>query len=202
LGMLPPYRPLLAVEDLAAVTRRVAPSLWSTPEGLGMFAEALEMARGYRLASVWVLNPRAPAPPLGADDRAAAVRTWREHGSPNVALRVHDLFLSEALGLDPFAGYGGCQAAGGLAHVSAEGVVTACRTLPVVLGDLTQEPLTEIWRAAARSQLRAALQAPPVSCIPCTLGSTCGGGCRGLGADLERDPSCPGVRTARCEASP
>jgi len=199
MGMLPPYQPSLAVEELAAVTRRVAPSVWSTPEGLGAFSEALEIARGYGLTSVWVLNPRAPARELGPEDRAAAARTWRERGSPRVELRVHDLFLAEALGLAPFAGYRGCQAAGALAHLTALGILTACRTLPVDLGDLTETPLVDLWRSPARGSLRTALEAPPAACDPCALAGTCAGGCRGLGARLERDPSCPGTRAPQPE---
>lgn len=194
LEMLPTYAPEVAVEELAALTRRLVPSLWSTPEGLTWFSEALEIARGYRLGAVAVLNPPAPAPALGSGDRAAAARTWREKGSPGIALRVHDLFLAEELGLSPFEAYRGCQAAGALAHVTARGRLEACRTLPADLGDLASRPLADLWRDAGRGGLRARLAAPPVPCRPCTLASSCAGGCRGLAPDLGQDPSCPGVR--------
>lgn len=197
LQMLPPFRPELAVEELAAVTRRLVPSLWSTPEGLCALPEALEIARGYRLAAVAVLNPPAPAPALGPGDRSSAARTWKARGTPGVELRCHDLFLAEELGLAPFAGYRGCQAAGALAHVTDRGRLTACRTIsPDVggLGDLEALPLAELWAAAPRRELRARLVSPPAACGPCTLAESCAGGCRGLSPGLGRDPSCPGVR--------
>jgi len=194
LGMLWPFRPSWAVEELAAVTRRVAPSLWSTPAGMEAFAEALEIARGYGLTSVWVLNPPAPAPALGPADREAAATTWRERGCSKISLRVHDLFLAEALGLDPFAGYRGCQAGEALAHLTAQGALTACRTLPVVLGDLTRTPLAELWQAGPRGGLRRELASSPDACASCALVSPCAGGCRGLATPRDRDPSCPGAR--------
>lgn len=199
LQMLPPFGPELAVEELAAVTRRLVPSLWSTPEALGAFADALEMARGYRLAAVAVLNPPAPAPALGPADRAEAARTWRARGAHGLELRCHDLFLAEELGLSPFEGYRGCQAAGALAHVTDEGRLTACRTIPPEagdLGDLAEHSLAVLWAGAGRRALRERLAAPPAPCAPCALAESCAGGCRGLSPELGRDPSCPGVRGA------
>jgi len=197
LEMLPPFAPELAVEELAALTRRLVPCVWATPEGLTWFSAALEIARGYGLAAVAVLNPPAPAPPLGPADRAAAARVWRERGAPGIELRVHDLFLAEDLGLSPFQGYHGCQAAGALAHVTDRGRLLACRTVPADradLGDLASRPLAELWNEARRRELRAELASPPAACQPCTLTASCAGGCRGLAPDLGRDPSCPGVR--------
>jgi radical SAM protein with 4Fe4S-binding SPASM domain len=199
LQMLPPFEPGVAVEELAAVTRRLVPSLWSTPEGLGPFAEALEIARGCRLASVAILNPPAPAPPLGPAHRAEAAKTWRAQGGRGLELRCHDLFLAEELGLSPFEGYRGCQAAGALAHVTQGGRLTACRTIcPEAgdLGDLGDHPLAELWAGARRRELRARLAAPPTACAPCALAASCAGGCRGLSPELGQDPSCPGVRGA------
>lgn len=197
LQLLPPFRPELAVEELAAATRRLVPSLWSTPGGLAPLAEALELARGYRLTAVAVLNPPAPAPALGPADRAEAAKTWRARGGRGLELRCHDLFLAEALGLAPFEGYRGCQAAAALAHVTDGGRLTACRTIPPEagdLGDLAEHSLAELWAAPGRRALRRRLAAPPAACTPCALALTCAGGCRGLSAQLGRDPSCPGVR--------
>ncbi|MEW6486842.1 MAG: SPASM domain-containing protein, partial [Thermodesulfobacteriota bacterium] len=197
LQMLPPFEPELAVEELAAVTRRLVPSLWSTPGGLGALAEALEMARSHRLAAVAVLNPPAPAPALGPADRSAAAGIWRARGGRGLELRCHDLFLAEELGLSPFEGYRGCQAAGALAHVTDRGRLTACRTIPPEagdLGDLAVHSLAELWSGAGRRELRERLAAPPDPCAPCALAATCAGGCRGLSPALGRDPSCPGTR--------
>ncbi|MHB8766945.1 MAG: hypothetical protein ACYDA8_21750, partial [Deferrisomatales bacterium] len=138
---LPPYGPLEGLRQLTAACGRLVPGLWSTPEGLGWFGPALALARELGLGSVAVLNPPAPAPALTAADRARAAAAWAEGGDPGLELRVHDLFLAEALGQDPFAAYGGCQAAAGLAHLSADGVLRACRTLPAALGDLAAQPL-------------------------------------------------------------
>ncbi|GAB4258731.1 MAG: hypothetical protein Kow0092_06510 [Deferrisomatales bacterium] len=199
--LLPPFEPVLDVEDLAAATHRLVPAVWATPSGLGYFSEALEVARGYRLAEVAVLNPPAPAAPLGPEDRRRAAETWRRRGGAPLGLRVHDLFLAEAVGLDPWPAYTGCQGADALAHVTASGRLTACRTLPVDLGDLLETPLMDLWAAAPRKGVRARLARAPAGCRGCVLVDPCAGGCRGLSADLGRDPSCPGPRAASHEGA-
>ncbi len=193
--VLPPYRSL-EVEELASATSHLVPALWSTGEGLAHFAEALEIARAYRLSAVAVLNPPAPCAPLGGEDRERAARTWRERGAPSVELRVHDLFLAEALGLAVLETYAGCQAGQMLAHVTEDGTVQACRTLPEPFGSLARAPLGELWSSPARRALRSRLQEPPAECGSCGVAERCVGACRGLSEALGRDPSCPSPRTA------
>ena len=194
LRMLPRYRPELGVEDLASATRRLVPSLWSTPEGLGFFAEALEIALAYRLPTVAVLNPPAPALPLGPEDRAGAVSVWQGRAEGPLELEVHDLFLAEALGLTPFAGYAGCQAGGALGHVTEDGRLVACRTLPVDLGDLRDAGLRELWASPATESLRRTVARAPSGCADCNVEQVCRGGCPGLAGGSGRDASCPGPR--------
>lgn len=195
LKMLPPYGPEPPLGGVAAA-HRLVPALWSTPDGLRPLRQAAEIAVAHRLPKVAILNPAAPAPPLRPEDRAAAAQAWRGAGAGGVELEVHDLFLAEELGLAPFAAYAGCQAGGALAHVTAAGRVTACRTLPVDLGNLLASPLREIWASDARVALRRALERAPEECAACVLAAACCGGCRGLAAGIARaDASCPGPRS-------
>lgn len=189
--LLPPYE-----TDDAAPTdacRRV-PSVWSTPEGIDSFEDALAAGLRWGSDTVAVLNPPAGAPPLDGAARERAAATWTAAPRDGVGLRVHDLFLAEILGLDPLAGYAGCQAGGTVAHVTGEGMLTACRTLPTPLGDLRSQSLAAVWAASARKELRARLARPPEPCGPCKLVGVCGGGCRGYAVGRGRDPGCPGVR--------
>ncbi len=202
LRMLPPYAPELGVEDLASATLRLVPSLWSTPEGLEFFSEALEIACAYRLPKVAVLNPPSPAPPLGPGDRARAVAVWQGRAERAVELEVHDLFLAETLGLTPFAGYAGCQAGGAVGHVTVEGRLVACRTLPVDFGDLRAAPLRELWASSARDSLRRHVARAPSGCAGCAAEQVCRGGCPGLAGDSGRDASCPGPRGREGGARP
>lgn len=190
-NLLPPYPEEGECAGLAAGPTAVAASVWSTPQGLAAFPAALALAARTGVAAVAILNPPAPAEPLGSADRECAAAAWRVAGlEGRVALRCHDLFLAEALGLDSFQGYGGCQAAGFLAHLDPEGRLVACRTLPRHLGDLATAPLSEVWSSAERRSLRAALEAMPGPCAGCQRAEGCRGGCRGLSPDLGRDPSC------------
>ena len=146
-----------------------------------------------------MLYPAAPVAPLGEPDRRTAVAAWEHWGAPEIQLRVHDLFLARALDLAPFREYAGCQAGDALGHLTAGGTVTACRTLPVRIGDLGDQGLREIWAATPRRALRRELEQTPAACAGCAVAGRCGGGCRGLlragsaTADLGvPDPSCPG----------
>lgn len=188
LGLLPPFDAPAGDADLS----RASAAVWSTPEGLASFPAALDLAGRAGLRTVLLLNPPAPAAPLTAADRSRAAAAWRASGlEGRVALRCHDLFLGEALDLDPFRGYAGCQAAGFLAHVDRSGRLLACRTLPEALGDLTGSALADLWATDRRRALRALLDAAPSACAGCGLEASCRGGCRGLAADLGADPSCP-----------
>ncbi len=192
--VLPPFAPELSLERLVAVTHRITPAVWCDPPGLAAFGDAVSLARRYRLAAVAALHPPAPAEPLSPADRARAAAAWRA-GGEGLEARIHDLFLADALGLDPFGRYAACQAGAALAHVTAEGRLLACRTLPVVLGDLLTRPLKALWDGPERAALRERLAVAPEACAGCTLVAACVGGCRGP-ADLGRDPSCPGPREA------
>ncbi|MDF1552216.1 MAG: SPASM domain-containing protein [Deferrisomatales bacterium] len=195
---LPPHV-ATAFPGFAAAFRSVTWALWSTAEGLEWFSGALAAARAAGGGTVAVRNPPAPAAPLTPLQRQRAVAEWQRGGAPELQLKIHDLFLSRDLGLDPFREYAGCQAGDALAHLSAEGVVTACRTLPVVLGTLADKGLREIWCGEARRELRRRLADAPAPCAGCAVAGRCRGGCRGLAPGgwgsvnlSARDPSCPG----------
>ena len=196
LTVLPPYAPEAAP---AGAWRSITWGLWSTAAGLEQFSAALRAASRVVETGVAVLNPPAPAEPLTGLQRQAVVATWRREGGAGMKLRVHDLFLARDLGLEPFREYAGCQAGEGLAHLRADGVVTACRTLPVVLGDLRVQDLRGIWSGEACRALCGTLAEAPAECLSCLVAERCRGGCRGLlpGAGAVgltcRDPSCPGT---------
>ncbi len=195
--VLPPFGAGLQLERLAGATQRITPAVWCDPAGLAALVDALAVARRYRLAAVAVLHPPAPAEPLSPADRDRAAAVWREAAEVGMDARIHDLFLADALGLDPFGRYAACQAGAAMAHVTAEGRLVACRTLPVDLGDLASRPLDALWAGPERTALRERLAAVPGACTGCALAGACAGGCRGLSPDLARDPSCPGPREAR-----
>ncbi|MBI5014536.1 MAG: SPASM domain-containing protein [Deltaproteobacteria bacterium] len=193
-SLLPPHSDEAVVRWTSAGAA-VTPSVWSTPEGLSSLPKALIVASQHGLSAVSIMNPHAPAEPLKPGDRAAAAAAWRASGlEGRVVVRCHDLFLAEVLGLDPFSGYTGCQAAGYLAHVDSGGRLVACRTLPQVLGDLSTVALAELWNGRRLRRLRAVLEAAPAPCTACAVAASCCGGCRGLAADLGRDPGCSGSR--------
>jgi len=193
LNILPPYGDSYA--ELSGRVGEVSIALWSTPEGLQDFKEAIYVAKRSN-GSIAIMNPHAKAQALSAAHRASALAAWSEAGEPSrVPLRVHDLFLSEALGLEPFKAYAGCAAASSLAHLTHAGKLVACRTLPLELGDLVDTSLKDIWKLASRSQLAKNLSALPEECEPCSLSVRCGGGCPGLAPEAGlRDTSCEGVR--------
>ncbi len=194
--VLPPYAPPAAMDALRDGQRKVTPALWSTAEGVAELAAAAAAARVLGAAAVAVLNPCQPAAPLTAAQRAAAAQAWRATAADDLGLRVHDLFLAEELGLEPFRGYAGCQAASTLAHLDAEGQLRACRSLPLPLGDLGASELVTLWAAPERRSLAAQLAAAPRACAGCSLETSCRGGCRGYAPDLARDPACGGRRGA------
>lgn len=193
--LLPPFPSASRARALAEGSGDLTPAVWGSPGGLDDFPGALALAREGGFPAVAVLNPACGASRLAADDRDRAVACWRAAGLVGrVELRVHDLFLAEAFALDPFAHYAGCQAAEFLAHVDARGKLVACRTLPEGLGDLAAEKLTVLWKKEARTAFRARLARLPEGCAGCAVEKACGGGCRGEGPGLLRDPSCTGQK--------
>jgi len=192
-NILPPYSGDCG--KLVGRVKEICLALWSTPEGLLEFEGAIGIAKELGWA-ISILNPHAKAVALKDEDRANAQKKWREAGEPSsVSLRVHDLFLSEALGLDPFASYAGCAGASTLAHLTHAGKLVACRTLPLELGDLLDSSLADIWKMEGRGRVAKVLSGTPEECLACSLAGSCGGGCPGLapGAGL-MDSSCAGVR--------
>ena len=192
--LLPPFAPGHLLLGLRRAGANPAPALWATPSGLAAFSEALDAALALGSNALAILNAPAPAEPLTREVRARVSSVWRARRPRGLELRVHDLFLAEELGLDAFERYSGCQAGGALGHLTDGGKLLACRTLPVELGDASERSLVEIWSGPARRELRSRLGERPEPCSPCSLASTCGGGCRGLAPGLGRDPSCTGVR--------
>lgn len=181
------------LRPLAGLFRSLSLGLWSTAEGVLDLERALSAIRSSLAWSVSFLNPHAPAMPLTEDERAKTALVWKEKaGSDAPSAFVHDLFLSEAMGLNPLKSYGGCAAGDTFAHIGEDGVLYACRTLPVALGDLKTDSLKDIWRQTARRELRAKLRALPLSCNPCKRAEVCKGGCPGLAVGDGRDGSCPG----------
>jgi len=189
--VLGPFRPEASVEELAAATHRMVPCLWSDPESLPALGQALELAAAYRLGAVGVLNPPAPAVPLGPEDRARAADLWRRSARTGIEARVHDVFLARAMGVDTSA-HRGCQGASTLCHVGPDGRVTACRTLPAELGSLRSASLRQIWASAIRRSVAGELSAVPAECTGCAEAGACRGGCPGLAPAGGRDASCPG----------
>lgn len=178
------------IAALAAGFKVLTIALWSTDEGLEGFGEALAAAKELG-APMAVLNPHAPAQPLSEEVSAKVARLWDE-GGEGIKLTAHDLFLAERLGLEPWKGYRGCAAGSALAHVTGEGFLTACRTLPVFLGDLCEESMKEIWKGSIRTELRNILNEPPAGCVGCVRATFCLGGCPGLASPGARDRSCAG----------
>lgn len=192
--VLPPHDDEGALRILAGRFRSMSLGLWSTPEGVSGLARALAISKKVFAWAIAVLNPHAPAVSLNETERASFVAAWREKAAadPPKAI-IHDLFLSADLGLDPWKGYAGCAAGDSLAHVGADGLIRACRTLPVILGDLGVSSLGEIWKSEAKKSFRVALAKPPEVCRPCAMVEVCKGGCPGLAGSSGRDRSCPGM---------
>jgi len=181
------------LRGLAGRYRSLTLGLWSTPEGVKALPEALSIIKVSMAWAVAIMNPHSPAEPLSDEDRAAVVAAWRAHaGADAPKLFVHDLFLSDALGLDPWKGYAGCAAAGSLAHLDADGTLVACRTMPKTVGNLTGKPLKELWAERDRVVLREEIEMLPRACAACGIAADCRGGCPGLADSDGRDGSCPG----------
>ncbi|TYO99626.1 GeoRSP system SPASM domain protein [Geothermobacter ehrlichii] len=103
-------------------------------------------------------------------------------------LVVHDLFLWEILcpGRERDH-YVGCQAGNSLAHLDAAGHLHPCISWPRDLGSLLDHSLHDLWQAAARSEVLAAIGELPADCRACAICDRCHGGCRGLALTLPKD---------------
>ncbi|NOY14143.1 MAG: SPASM domain-containing protein [Deltaproteobacteria bacterium] len=122
---------------------------------------------------------------------------------PGLQLEVHDLFLWQLL--QPLSGgkrseYGGCQAADGLGHIDATGLLYPCSSWPEPLGQLLTDNLLDLWQTARRLEIRRQISQVPVGCEGCSDYPICLGGCRGLvkfcrDDGLKRDLLCSARRT-------
>lgn len=192
--VMPPHDDEAAMRALAGKFRSLTLGLWSTPEGVLGLGRALAASKKVFAWGITVLNPHAPAENLNETDRALFVSVWKEKTTAEAPKAIiHDLFLSSDLGLDPWKNYAGCQAGDSLAHVGPDGLLRACRTLAVILGDLNQTGLREIWSGEARKSFLKALSKIPEACGPCARLEICKGGCPGLAGPSGRDRSCPGT---------
>lgn len=201
--LMPPYDESGHFICMAKHARELFWGLWSTNEDIKKyFAEALSRAMGFK-RGVAVINPPAPALALDGETIRAAADEWKKAGTPGgFEARIHDLFLSEALGLNPFENYKGCAACHTLAHIDREGNLLACRTAPHLIGNLLEEqldsPLKSLWDSSDRRGIREMLAKIPRECAECLHAESCRGGCHGL-APLcgGRDGGCAGARTLK-----
>ncbi len=143
-----------------------------------------------------ITGRRMDAFPDPADivDLPAARRAAAALGPERLA--VHDFALCLALGLEG-PEPAGCEAAGGLAFVDADGAVAPCSSLMIRMGTLPDESLAGIWGDPARAALRERIAGAPAACGRCDHWSRCRGGCRGAVYSLTGsfdgpDPTCYG----------
>jgi AdoMet-dependent heme synthase len=96
--------------------------------------------------------------------------------------------------LDCTTGFVGCQAGLGQGCIGPEGDVTPCVMLPVVVGNIRQQSLEEIWRSSSVIQALQDRSNLKGWCHSCDFREKCGG-CRGVayaytGDLLAADPRC------------
>jgi radical SAM protein with 4Fe4S-binding SPASM domain len=150
--------------------------------------------------------------PLPEDYQAARVALaaagpWRD---PRLEARIHDILLSALLREIRGGAAGaphrftGCQAAGALGHVRADGLVFPCAMLPVALGRVEELADPDFWRRPATANLRRELSLPPPACHVCRAWEACHGGCPGAREALTgrcwgEDPLCLPFRDLAAE---
>jgi radical SAM protein with 4Fe4S-binding SPASM domain len=119
----------------------------------------------------------------------------RQEYSRSMAFSTH---LAQLILVDPSlectSGFVGCQAGAGQGCIGPCGHVSPCVMLPIVVGNIRDQPLSEIWAnspvlRALRDRTRLA-----DACLDCSLRSKCGG-CRAVayaytGDYLAADPRC------------
>jgi GeoRSP system SPASM domain protein len=110
-------------------------------------------------------------------------------------LIIHDPFLWKTFNRESRQNNKGCQGGNTMVYISESLDVTPCPLLPVLLGNLLSENLTEIFSSNKRQQIRKSLSMPPQECENCDKLNECGGGCRGRTYILyktldKRDPAC------------
>jgi radical SAM protein with 4Fe4S-binding SPASM domain len=106
--------------------------------------------------------------------------------------------LSQLILMEPelacVPGFRGCQAGIGQGCIGPEGEVMPCVMLPVVIGNIRDQPLQAIWNSSAVIQSLRERSHLSGSCGSCTFRDKCGG-CRGVayaytGDYLAADPHC------------
>jgi radical SAM protein with 4Fe4S-binding SPASM domain len=143
--------------------------------------------------------------PTGRGDASLDLPPWQwraviehvEELRQNPALKISThlaqlVLVDEALACEP--AFAGCQAGLAQGCIDARGNVMPCVMLPVVVGNIRERSLREIWREAPLLQSlrdRSNLQG---NCGACELKDQCGG-CRGValaytGDPLGADPRC------------
>ncbi|HWR57895.1 MAG TPA: GeoRSP system SPASM domain protein [Thermodesulfovibrionales bacterium] len=132
---------------------------------------------------------------IGREEGRALALKLSELNIDNMKLTIHDPFLWRVFypGI-AFPGCG-CQAANTMAHISSDGDVYPCPSMPFVLGDPRKETLKTILSSAHKKSLRKGLIVPPEECLGCGELDQCMGGCRGRtfalsGSFDRRDPAC------------
>jgi len=113
----------------------------------------------------------------------------------DIKLTIHDPFLWKVFYPAVEFPEGGCQAANSMVHISSEGEVYPCPSLPIKLGSLSKGTLKEMMASSQKKKLRALLTDLPEGCYDCVEAKKCAGGCRGRSYILAGslglpDPSC------------
>lgn len=180
----------------------------------------LLLARGADAFHVFMLVPVGCGAEIGDDTRLSpaeseSVLTWLAEQALSLRERIHikatcaPAYLrilrqtARRLGITPPAGHGhgmaavtrGCLAGSGVCFISRTGDVQPCGYLPLVVGNVREQPLGEIWRHAP---VFAALRNPDMltgKCGACGFRVLCQG-CRArayahTGDYLAEEPDCP-----------
>ncbi|OGW37065.1 MAG: hypothetical protein A2Y97_01630 [Nitrospirae bacterium RBG_13_39_12] len=108
---------------------------------------------------------------------------------------IHDPFLWKTFNRGLNQNEKGCQGGNTMIYISGSLDVTPCPLLPVVLGNLLSESLTEIFSSNIRQEIRKFISMPPRECGDCEKVIECRGGCRGRTYVShktfdKRDPAC------------
>ena len=108
---------------------------------------------------------------------------------------IHDPFLWRTFYPTVDFPDGGCQAANTMIYISPEADVYPCPSLPVKIGNLTEESLREIICSGRKKDLRNILITVPIDGTACDRAASCLGACRGrafvmTGSLTCCDPAC------------
>jgi radical SAM protein with 4Fe4S-binding SPASM domain len=209
-----------AIARLCASGIRVGVNIVLTRQSYPRLAETIERARGLGALEAQLLRYKPAgraatldylARRLGSDQARSLGPTLRAltrqfcDAQPDAFHIRIDCALVPFLSVDPdFAGdpsrlarlgVFGCEAAGALAAVKADGRVAPCSFAPST--DLACEDLARPGTDEALVAWRAWSEAPPQPCGSCSLRSICKGGCKIVASFVDGvhgpDPECPRV---------